>query len=240
MAPTEPTPAASAAVVAATPASEGIPVNFVALAKSLDPSVVTIRTSAVVRGARRLPPWLGEGEVQSQEEIALGSGVIVDNRGLIVTNQHVVAGGTDIRVGLKNGVEVPARIIGHDEDLDVALLRVDAPDLVAAPLGDSDDLAAGQWIVAIGNPFGLDHTVTAGIVSAVDRSVQGEETLNHLLQTDAAINSGNSGGPLVNLAGQVIGIDVAIATTGDSSGNIGVGFAIPIDSAMTTIDKTLS
>jgi serine protease Do len=220
----------------ATPiaASEGIPSDFVALARSMDPSVVTIRTSAVVRNARRLPPWLAEQPVEAQ--IALGSGFIVDPRGLVVTNEHVVEGGTDILVRLASGVDVPAQVIGHDDDLDVALLRIDvprAPGLVAATLGDSDDLAVGEWIIAIGNPFGLDHTVTAGIVSAVERTLKdgssgqrsGKSSIYaSFIQTDASINPGNSGGPIVNTAGQVVGIALAIDARGG-----GIGFAVPIN-----------
>ena len=220
-------PATTATAPAPAAASEGIPVDFVALAKSLDPSVVTIRTSAVVSSARRLPPWLREAP--SEAEIALGSGFIVDARGLIVTNEHVVAGGTDILVRLASGDEVPAKVIGHDDDLDVALLRVDAPGLVAAPLGDSDALAVGEWILAIGNPFGLDHTVTAGIVSAVERTFKetpsGKRSIYaSFIQTDASINPGNSGGPIVSTAGQVVGIAVAIDARGG-----GIGFAVPIN-----------
>jgi len=212
----------STALVPAT-----IPVDFVALAKALDPSVVTIRTSALVRGARGLYPRLGEEPGEAQ--IALGSGFIVDDRGLVVTNNHVVAGGTEISVKLAGGRELPARLVGRDEELDVALLLIDAKGLVAAKLGDSDDVEVGEWILAIGNPFGLDHTVTAGIVSAVERTAKevplGKQAVHaSFIQTDASINPGNSGGPIVNLAGQVIGIAIAIDARGG-----GIGFAVPID-----------
>jgi len=221
-----PAPAASSSPPA--PDVTGVPTDFVALAKSLDPSVVTIRTSARVRGSA-LERWLGGGGEVPEAEIALGSGFVVDARGLIVTNNHVVSGGTDVSVKLADGRELPAKLAGRDEELDIALLKVDAKGLVAAPLGDSDALEVGEWILAIGNPFGLEHTVTAGIVSAVERTLEEAQTGRRavrasFIQTDASINPGNSGGPLVDIAGRVVGIAVAVDARGG-----GIGFAVPIN-----------
>src|SRR5262249_34984288 len=154
-----------------------------------------------------------------EAQVALGSGFVVDARGLVLTNNHVVAEGTDVLVKLAGGDELPARVIGRDEDLDIALLRIRARGLTAAPLGDSDALEVGEGIVCIGNPFGLDHTVTAGIVSAVERRFKEmpngrRAVLASFIQTDASINPGNSGGPLVDTAGRVVGIAVAVDRRG--------------------------
>ncbi len=225
--PTAAPPAASSATATA-PDVTGVPTDFVALAKSIDPSVVTIRTSARLRGGA-LQRWLGGGDDVPEAQIALGSGFIVDGRGLIVTNNHVISGGSNVAVKLVDGRELPARIIGRDEDLDIALLKVDASGLTPAKLGDSDALEVGEWIVAIGNPFGLDHTVTAGIVSAVERTLDDAQTGRRairasFIQTDASINPGNSGGPLVDIAGHVVGVAVAVDARGG-----GIGFAVPIN-----------
>ena len=162
---------------------------------------------------------------------ALGSGVIIDKDGYIVTNAHVVKGADKIVVtlqdGREDGREFDAKVVGIDEKTDVALLKIQSPgDLAVATLGDSDALHVGDWVVAIGNPFGLSETVTAGIVSAKGRVI-GEGPYDDFIQTDASINPGNSGGPLLNLQGQVIGINSAIYS--QSGGNIGIGFAIPIN-----------
>jgi S1-C subfamily serine protease len=224
-----PAPPEVAPPEAAPPAASGVPADFVALARALDPSVVSVRTSALVRGRESaLAPWLGGQPLEA--EIALGSGFVVDRRGLVVTNDHVIAGGTDISVKLASGDERPARVVGRDSELDIALLAVGGGDLVPARLGDSDAAQVGQWIVAIGNPFGLEHTVTAGILSAVERSAaevplgDRPSPYRNYLQTDASINPGNSGGPLVNLGGEVIGVAVAVDARGG-----GIGFAVPIN-----------
>jgi serine protease Do len=222
-------PPAPAANATATEAAAGdLPVNFVALVKRLDPTVVTIKTSALLRGAGGgLYPDLEPEPEEAQ--IALGSGFIVDPAGFIVTNTHVVAGGTDILVILSDGNEVPARVVGRDEDIDVALLKIEAKGLSAVTLGDSDALQVGEWILAIGNPFGLSHTVTAGIVSAVGRTTRevpvGKQSLYaSFIQTDASINPGNSGGPIVNTNGEVVGVAIAVDRRGG-----GIGFAVPIN-----------
>jgi serine protease Do len=158
-----------------------------------------------------------------------GSGVIVDREGYILTNNHVVNGMDEVKVTLSDHRSFTAKIVGTDPKTDLALLKIDAKDLVAAELGDSKAMQVGDWVVAIGSPFGLDMTVTAGIVSATGRSNVGITDYEDFIQTDAAINPGNSGGPLVNLQGQVIGINTAISSS--NGGNMGVGFAIPSDMA---------
>ncbi|MBD5607493.1 MAG: PDZ domain-containing protein [Desulfovibrio sp.] len=165
----------------------------------------------------------------TRKRTSLGSGVIVDGkRGLALTNAHVIAGGDEIRVHLQDGREFPARVRGMEPDFDIAVLEIaDAPELPSIPLGDSSDLMPGETVVAIGNPFGFNHTVTTGVVSALNRSIRnGSGMLTELIQTDAAINPGNSGGPLLNLDGSLIGINTAIDSRGE-----GIGFAIPANKA---------
>jgi serine protease Do len=154
-----------------------------------------------------------------------GTGVIVDAGGIIATNNHVVANATRVEVRLHDGRTLDARVIGTDPETDLALLRVDAGNLPAAKLGDSALMEPGDWVVAVGNPFGLDHTVTVGVVSALGRNGIGVADYEDFIQTDAAINPGNSGGPLVNLDGEVIGINTAIRTS--NGGSDGISFAIP-------------
>ena len=159
---------------------------------------------------------------------SLGSGVIIDKKGLILTNQHVIQGATKIRVSLADGREFSARLIGADPPSDLAVLRIEAEEsLPEIPMGQSGDLMIGETVIAIGNPFGLSHTVTTGVISAVNRSFQTEKRIyNDFIQTDAAINPGNSGGPLLNIDGELIGINTSIYQKAQ-----GVGFAIPIDRA---------
>ncbi len=162
-----------------------------------------------------------------EEARASGSGVIVDPNGYILTNNHVIENAQEIAVRLSDGRRFTARLVGRDPKTDLAVLKIDAPgDLPVAELGDSDRLRVGQWAIAIGNPFGLDRTVTVGIVSATARTRVGVATYESFIQTDASINPGNSGGPLLNLDGKVIGINTAIVATGQ-----GIGFSIPINMA---------
>jgi serine protease Do len=154
-----------------------------------------------------------------------GTGVIVDADGIIATNNHVVAGAKRLEVTLQDGRKLAAEVVGTDPETDLALLRVKEKGLPAAKLGDSNLLEPGDWVVAVGNPFGLDHTVTVGVVSAVRRSGIGVANYENFIQTDAAINPGNSGGPLLNLDGEVIGINTAIRTS--NGGSDGISFAIP-------------
>jgi serine protease Do len=163
---------------------------------------------------------------------SLGSGFVLDTSGYIITNHHVVDEASEIVVRLDDEKEYKAEIVGGDAKTDIAVIKInDAPGLVPVALGDSDELRVGEWVVAVGSPFGLDHTVTAGIVSAKGRKINrpDQSPYDDFIQTDAAINPGNSGGPLVNLKGQVVGINTAIYSR--SGGNIGIGFAIPINLA---------
>jgi serine protease Do len=157
----------------------------------------------------------------------LGSGFIISSDGYILTNNHVVKDADNVKVQLTNGKEYPAKIIGADAPTDVAVIKVDANNLPTLKLGDSDALEVGEWVIAIGNPFGLTSTLTVGVVSAKGRSGMGIEDYEDFIQTDAAINMGNSGGPLLNVDGKVIGMNTAIVSP--SGGSLGIGFAIPID-----------
>src|SRR2546423_923817 len=165
----------------------------------------------------------GPGRREEFETPGLGSGVIVDKRGYVLTNFHVVKGADAVTVRLADKQEFRGRIVGSDSKTDIAIIKFDAPDDVrVATLGNSDALRVGEWAIAIGNPFGLDQTVTVGVVSATGRADVGIATYENFIQTDASINPGNSGGPLGNLRGEVIGINTAIVATGQ-----GIGFAIP-------------
>lgn len=216
---------------------------FQYVAKAMRPSVVSIssvrRVEPSVRRGRPVPEefsrFFGDDlldrffEFQAPpggfEQRGLGSGVIVSEDGYILTNNHVIRGATEINVTLSDNRTFPASLVGGDEKSDIAVLKVDAGSLTPARLGDSDTIEVGEWVLAIGSPFGLDQTVTAGIVSAKGRAEMGIADYEDFIQTDAAINPGNSGGPLVNLQGEVIGINTAIASR--TGGYMGVGFAIP-------------
>ena len=178
---------------------------------------------------RRRPP--------REESRATGSGVIVDRRGYILTNNHVVEEAAEVEVRLSDDRTFKAAIVGRDAKTDLAVLKIEAPadSLPVAELGDSDKLRIGQWAIAIGNPFGLDRTVTAGIISATGRTGVGVATYEAFIQTDASINPGNSGGPLLNLEGRVIGINTAIVSTGQ-----GIGFSIPINMARDIMNQLIS
>ena len=165
----------------------------------------------------------------------IGSGVIIDEDGHIITNNHVVEGATTLRVRLDDDREYEAEIVGTDPKTDLSVIRIEAPRLVPAALGRSEDVAVGQWVIAAGSPFGLPRTVTAGIVSATGRGSMGIADYGDFIQTDAAVNQGNSGGPLIDLSGRVIGINTAIASSG--GGSNGIGFAIPIDLARGIVDQ---
>lgn len=159
----------------------------------------------------------------------LGSGFIVDSSGYIITNNHVVSDSDKVIVKLVNGTEYTAKVVGTDVSTDLAVIKVDAEGLPILEMGDSDTLKVGQWVIAIGNPFGLTSTVTVGVVSAKGRAGIGIEDYEDFIQTDAAINMGNSGGPLLNARGKVIGINTAIVS--GSGGSVGIGFAIPSNMA---------
>ena len=166
-----------------------------------------------------------------------GSGVIIRPDGHILTNHHVVENAVEIQVTLTNGRRYEATIVGTDDETDLAVIKIDARDLDPATFADSDAIVVGQWVLAVGNPFGLDSTVTAGIISAIGRGNMGLAEYGNLIQTDAAINPGNSGGPLVNLRGEVLGINNAITT--ENGGNLGIGFAIPSDMALSVMNSIL-
>ncbi|MCZ7678999.1 MAG: trypsin-like peptidase domain-containing protein [Sandaracinaceae bacterium] len=202
------------------------------------PSVVNISSTRMVRDAAAGNPFFdvfrqffGLGEPQPHEAQSLGSGVIVSEDGVVLTNHHVVADATEIRVILSDGRELPARIAGSDPESDVAVLRLEGEGLTLTPLpyGDSSRLRQGELVLAIGNPFGVGQTVTMGIVSATGRASMGITDYEDFIQTDAAINPGNSGGALVNLRGELVGINTAILSR--TGGNHGIGFAIPSNMA---------
>ncbi len=219
---------------------EQVRLSFAPLVKAAAPAVVNIYTRRVLRRRRVSPlfddpffrqffgemfPFLGPPEEKIQN--SLGSGVIVDEAGLIVTNNHVVEGAQEITVLLADRRQFEAEVIGTDERTDLAVLRVDpeGDKLPSLPLGDSDELEVGDLVLAIGNPFGVGQTVTSGIVSALARTRIGPGDFRSFIQTDAAINPGNSGGALINMNGEVVGINTAIFTR--TGGSLGIGFAIP-------------
>jgi serine protease Do len=225
--------------------------QFVEVAKTIRPAVVTVTSTSTVEVGRGSPfegnPFefffRGQRPEGKQRRQGMGSGVIVDARGYILTNNHVVADADEIKVVLQNDHELPAEIVGADPKTDVAVIKVKldertkAAGLKVAQLGDSDGLEVGEWVMAVGAPFGLTQTVSAGIVSAVGRGNVGIADYEDFIQTDAAINPGNSGGPLVNLDGKLIGINTAIAS--QSGGNNGVGFAIPVNMAKSVMDQLI-
>jgi serine protease Do/serine protease DegQ len=170
------------------------------------------------------------------QEMAAGSGVIVDARqGIVITNHHVIKNAAEVIVTLKDRRQYPAKLVGTDPATDIAVLKIDAPNLAALKLGDSDQLSVGDFVVAIGNPFGLGQTVTSGIVSALGRSGLNIEGYEDFIQTDASINPGNSGGALINLRGELIGINTAII--GPTGGNVGIGFAVPVNMARSVMSQ---
>jgi Do/DeqQ family serine protease len=178
-------------------------------------------------------------ERRERENQSLGSGVVIDaDQGLVLTNQHVVDKADEIEVRLQDGRELRAELVGADAETDIALLRIPAQKLTAVPMADSDALRVGDFVVAVGSPFGLSQTVTSGIVSALGRSGLGIEGYESFIQTDASINPGNSGGPLVDLNGNLVGINTAILAPG--GGNVGIGFAIPANMARIVMEQILA
>jgi len=228
--------------------AHAMPNSFADLAASQGDAVVNISTTQISRDES--PPGFPRGMPHGspfdryfhdffkhrppQERHALGTGFIISSDGYVVTNNHVIDGADEIVVKTDKGKEYKAKVIGADTKLDVALLKVDAKGLATVHLGDSNKLRVGDWVVAIGNPFGLEQTVTAGIVSAKGRVI-GAGPYDHFIQTDAAINPGNSGGPLFDTAGEVVGINTAIYSR--DGGNNGIGFAIPINMAKPIINE---
>ena len=219
------------------------PRSFSQLVKKASPSVVNINAIKIMKEPRQIPLPFEEGDPLREfferyfrdqipgefRQKSLGTGFVIDKEGFIFTNNHVIEHTTEIKVRLGDGSEFEAKIVGRDPKTDLALIRIfpDRP-LIPLPFGDSDKLEVGDWVVAIGNPFGLGNTVTAGIVSAKYRQI-GAGIYDNFIQTDTSINPGNSGGPLVNTDGEVVGITTLIFS--DSGGSIGIGFAIPINMA---------
>jgi serine protease Do len=222
---TPPLPTATTTATAAGSVSVRLePVSFAPIAHAADPSVVTINT---VGQDMEVSPF--SHRQRPRETRGLGTGFVVDKNGVILTNNHVVDGADEIMVKLSDDREFPGKVVGTDPQTDIAVVKIDTKDLRALPLGDSDAMDVGDWVVAIGNPFGLSHTVSAGIVSAKGRTRQDvpldPSGYYDFMQTDASINPGNSGGPLLNLRGAVVGINTAIR----GGGAQGIGFAIPIN-----------
>ena len=232
--------------------------GFSAVLKPALPAVVNISSSRVVKGGRnQMSPMFndpffrqffgdqfGQGEVRPQREQSLGSGVIVSSDGTILTNNHVIDGATDIKVFLNDKREFQAKLIGTDPKTDIAVLKIDASNLPTLPLGDSNQLQVGDLIFAIGDPFGVGETATMGIVSATGRGGFGIESYENFIQTDAAINPGNSGGAMIDIHGNLVGINTAILSHGGGmsgqGGNEGVGFAIPVSMAKPVMDQILT
>lgn len=212
--------------------------EYTRLVAVVTPSVVAINTSRIE--AVPDPFRMFFGNLPGREKQAMGSGVIVSKEGHILTNHHVVAGMEKIAVQLSDGARFPARVIGTDEVSDIAVLKIEAPnvDLVPLPLGNSDSVHPGQLVFAVGNPFGLQETVTQGIVSAKGRRAVADSGVE-FLQTDAAVNAGNSGGPLINLRGEVIGINSAIYSTSPEGAWLGISFAIPSNVARRALESVL-
>jgi len=214
--------------------------------EGVTPAVVNISVSGKKVTKQAIPeqfrfffgPDLPPDQIQEQPFQALGSGVIIDSdKGYVITNFHVIQEADEIKVTLKDGREFTAKKIGEDQQSDIALLQIKAKDLSQVKLANSDQLRVGDFAIAIGNPFGLGQTVTSGIVSALGRSGLNIENLENFIQTDAAINSGNSGGALINLRGELIGINTAIL--GPNGGNIGIGFAIPSNMVKDLTDQII-
>ncbi|RBI69445.1 serine peptidase [Vreelandella sulfidaeris] len=236
--------------------AQGLP-DFTELVEEAAPGVVNISTSRTVQrtstpgfGGQEIPEIFrdffgdnfgdrfpappGNGQGRSEERQSLGSGFVISEDGYVMTNAHVVQDADEILVRLNDRRELNAEVIGSDPQTDVALLKIDASDLPTLSLGDSDELKVGEWVAAIGSPFGFDHSVTAGIVSAINRTLP-RDAYVPFIQTDVAINPGNSGGPLFNLDGEVVGINSQIFTR--SGGFMGVSFAIPINVAMDVAEQ---
>jgi len=225
--------------------------DFTKLVEQSSPAVVNISTSQKIKQSRSMSPHGGmpetpfddffrrffgdeDGELREYDAKSLGSGFIISNDGYVLTNNHVIRDADEIIVRLSDRREFIAEVIGMDKRSDVALLKIDAENLPVAKIGKSRDLKVGEWVLAIGSPFGFDHTVTAGIVSAKERSLPSENYVP-FIQTDVAINPGNSGGPLFSLNGEVIGVNSQIYSR--TGGFMGLSFAIPIDVAMNVVEQ---
>ena len=258
-APAQPSATAAAPRAPAQPLVSGLP-DFTQLVEQVGPGVVNVDTT-IVRdnrqarggmgpGGDQMPeffrrffgpdfPMPGQGGGDSGPSIkgrGMGSGFIISPDGYVLTNYHVVADASEVKVKLGDSREFTAKVVGSDQQYDVALLKIDGKNLPTVRVGDSNSLKPGQWVVAIGSPFGLDHSVTAGVVSALGRSTGGpDQRYVPFIQTDVAINQGNSGGPLLNTRGEVVGINSQIYSA--SGGYMGISFSIPIDLAMSAVEQ---
>jgi serine protease Do len=215
----------------AAPVATVLSPNWVEIARAVKPAVVNVSVRSTQKADTDIEDFFGQfgfrqfgGPGQRRMVRGLGSGFVINPDGYIVTNNHVVDGATDIRVKISDGRELTAKVVGRDEKTDLALIKVDATGLPVIPLGDSSRLEVGEPVMAVGNPFGLEQTVTTGIVSATGRTI-GEGPYDDFIQTDASINPGNSGGPLINARGEAVGINAAIVS--GTGGSVGIGFAIP-------------
>lgn len=250
-----PPPAVTAAATAQSSAPQlvtGLP-DFTQLVEQVGPGVVNIEArtgggqAARTRGGmpedeipeifrRMLPPGFQiPGPEQERRGVSMGSGFIISEDGYVLTNHHVIDGADEVTVRLSDRREFTAKVVGSDQQYDVALLKVDAKGLPTLRLGSSATVKPGQWVLAIGSPLGLDHSVTAGIISATGRSASAEQRYVPFIQTDVAINRGNSGGPLLNTRGEVVGINSQIFSM--SGGYMGISFAIPVDLAMSAVEQ---
>ncbi len=231
-----------------TSSATNMPASFADLAEKLMPSVVNISTTTTVTTRSNpfpfeFPPgspfedmFKDYGTPQKRQTSALGSGFIIDEKGIVITNNHVIQGAEDVYVRVNGEKNIKAKVIGADPGMDLAVLQIESDQkFTPVKFGDSDTARIGDWVIAIGNPFGLGGTVTAGIISARNRSI-GLSRYEDYIQTDASINQGNSGGPLFNMNGDVVGINTAIL---GQSGSIGIGFAIPSNSAQKVINQLI-
>jgi len=230
--------------------SKTIPNSFADLAEKLMPSVVNISSTQTIKTTSnpfpfQFPPGSPFEDMfkefnrpTERKATALGSGFIIDKKGIVITNNHVIQGAEDIIVSVNGATEYKAKVLGTDPYMDIAVLQIESDDkFVPVKFGDSDKARVGDWVIAIGNPFGFGGTVTSGIISSRNRDI-GLTRYDDFIQTDASINQGNSGGPLFDLNGEVIGINTAIIAPG-SSGSIGIGFAIPANPASKVIDQLI-
>ena len=231
---------------AEAPHAKALGNEFNAIAESVSPAVVSITTVRVIEAeglgllerffGQQLPQGDGLGRPERKyRRRGLGSGVIVSGDGIILTNSHVVKNAKELTVTLQDDRQFDAKVVGTDPPTDLAVLQIDAKNLPTAELGDSEDLKTGAFVVAIGSPFGLAHTVTVGNVSAIGRAKMGIAEYEDFIQTDAAINPGNSGGPLVNMDGEVVGINTAIFSR--TGGSMGIGFAVPSNMAKSVMES---
>jgi serine protease DegQ len=219
--------------------------SFSSAVKRAMPSVVSIYTSKEVKTQR--PPLMddpvfryffgGEGEGQMQKSSALGSGVIVNESGLILTNAHVVEAADEIEVALSDNRRTKAKLIGTDPESDLAVIKIDLPNLPTITFGANEQMQVGDVVLAIGNPFGVGQTVTMGIISALSRNHLGINTFENFIQTDAAINPGNSGGALIDINGNMVGLNTAIYSRTPGGASLGIGFAIPASTAKNVLEQ---